>query len=177
MKIVISGDAGSGKSSTADLIAEKLLLKRFSTGDLQRKVAESRGISINELGVLEAKDPKVDLEIDAKSKELGETEDNFVIDSWLAAFFIPDSFKVFLTADIDVRVKRRIRQKRLTESFDDLDTAKKSMLDREEVNRARWIKLYGFDYRDSSNYDIIIDTTDLSIDETADMIIDASRTD
>jgi cytidylate kinase len=175
MKIVISGEAGSGKSSSADAVAKKLILKRFSTGDLQRKVAESRGISINQLGELGASDPKIDLEMDAMSKELGEREDNFVIDSWLAAFFIPDALKVYLTADIDVRVGRRLKQKRTTESFTDSKDAKNALLEREKVNRERWIKLYGFDYSDESNYDLIIDTTLLSVDETSDVIVEATK--
>lgn len=171
MKIVISGLAGSGKSSVSDRVAKELNYKRYSTGDLQRKVAESRGISINELGILEMTDKSIDIEIDLKSKELGEKEDNFVIDSWLAAFFIKDAFKVFLTADIDERVRRRIKQKRSTETFNDEKTAKEALLEREKTNKERWIKLYGFDYTDEKNYNLVIDATKLSLDEVKEIVL------
>lgn len=175
MKIVISGGAGTGKSSIADAVAKELKLKRYSTGDMQREFAKEKGISINELSKLEREDPKIDLEIDRRSKSLGEREDDFIIDSRLAAFFIPDSLKVYLKTDIDERVRRRMLQKRDTESFSDPVKARDAILERDEVDRERWKKLYGFDYMDEDSYDLIVDTTIISIKEAADLIVDAAR--
>lgn len=175
MKIVISGGAGTGKSSVADAVAKHFSLKRYSTGDMQREIAKEKGISINELSILEKTDSKIDLEIDQRSKVLGEREDDFVMDSRLASFFIPDSLRIYLKTDIDERVRRRLLQKRDTESFSDPEKAKCSILERDAVDRDRWVKLYGFDYMDEDNYDIIIDTTSISIQDAADIIIDAAK--
>jgi len=173
MKIVVSGGAGTGKSSVADAVAKELSLKRYSTGDMQREIAKEKGMSINELSELEKNDPKIDLEIDNRAKLLGEREDNFIFDSRLASFFIPDSLKIYLKTDIDERVRRRLLQKRDTESFSNPDKARLAILERDENDRSRWLKLYGFDYMLEDNYDIIIDTTSISIKETADLIIEA----
>lgn len=172
MIITISGDAGSGKSTISEILSRELGLKKYSTGSIQRKIAKDRGITIAELGELEKKDKSIDNEIDQKTKELGETEDSFIIDSWLAAKFIPHATKIFLTADIDERVKRRMKQKREEENFEAADVAKNNMLQREKTNRERWIQFYGFDYKDEKNYDLIINTTELSVEQVKNKILE-----
>lgn len=172
MIITISGDAGSGKSTISELISKELGLKKYSTGSIQRKIANERGVSIAELGELEKDDKSIDNEIDQKTKELGEKEKDFIMDSWLAAKFIPHAIKIFLTADIDERVKRRLKQKREEESFTEKTQAKENMLQRENTNRQRWIKFYGFDYKNEKNYDIIVDTTNLTIEQVKNKILE-----
>ncbi len=49
--ITICGSLGSGKSSTAKLVAQKLKYQHFSSGDFMRKIALERGITLNELNV------------------------------------------------------------------------------------------------------------------------------
>ncbi|MBN2881211.1 cytidylate kinase family protein [Candidatus Woesearchaeota archaeon] len=171
MIITISGEAGSGKSSTAKLLALRYKLKHYSTGDLQRDIAKEKGLSINELGQIEEKDSSIDKMVDDRTTKLGETEDSFIMDSWLASFFIPKAIKIFLTADIDERVSRRLKQKRDTESFEEHTVAKEALLEREATNRRRWISLYGFDYKSEENYDLVVDTTDISIEKVVEKII------
>jgi CMP/dCMP kinase len=165
MKITITGTAGSGKSTVAKTLAKKLGYKHFSIGDFQRELAKEHNMTILEWGRHEATDKKYDLMVDERQIKFGHENDNFVIDSWLGAKFIPDSFKVFLDADIDTRVKRRLIQKRSEESFSEHEETKKSILERQKVNRERWVKYYHFDYEDKKNYNMIIDTTNLSIEE------------
>ncbi|MBN1385639.1 (d)CMP kinase [Candidatus Woesearchaeota archaeon] len=171
MIITVSGTGGSGKSSVAKILASKLGYAHASIGDLQREIAREKSISILELGELEAKDRKIDALIDEKQSRLGERE-NIVIDTWLGAHFIPHAFKVFIDADLAVRVDRRVKQKREEESFEDKNEAMKSLKAREEINRERWIRYYGFDYLDKSNYDLIIDTTHRTAEEVAKAILD-----
>src|SRR3989338_11659150 len=99
MIIVISGRAGSGKSTIAKALSKRLNLKHYSMGDLTRQVAKERGITLLELGKLEESDDSIDRAIDNKQRELGKG-DNFVIDGRLSAFFIPHAtFKIFLVLD------------------------------------------------------------------------------
>ncbi|OGF25327.1 hypothetical protein A2331_03875 [Candidatus Falkowbacteria bacterium RIFOXYB2_FULL_34_18] len=165
MIISISGTAGSGKSTVAKGLAKKLKFKHYSMGDLQREVAEEMGVSIVELGELEKTDPSIDRMIDKKQRELGKKEDNFVIDAWLAPFFIPHAIKFFLDADIGERAKRRVVAKRTTESYQRQEDAERAIAQRENTNRERWIKFYGFDFREKKNYDYIIDTTNSNVRE------------
>ena len=88
MIVTISGKAGSGKSTVAKLLSEKLKLRHYSIGDLMRAMASDKGIGLMELNKLAEKDNSIDLELDKMLKELGKTKDNFVVDGRLAAFFM-----------------------------------------------------------------------------------------
>jgi len=169
MIISISGTAGSGKSTIAKLLAKKLGYKHYSMGDFQRQIAKEKGITITQLGELESKDDSIDRMIDTKQKKLGQIQDNFVIDAWLSPHFIPNSFKIFMDADIMVRAKR-IAKKREAESYEKVEDAIKAIKQREKANRARWIRYYNFDFMDKSNYDLIVDTTNRDIEEILDYI-------
>lgn len=176
MIITISGHAGSGKSTIAEILARRLGYEHYSIGAIQRMIAKEKGVSITELGKLEAEDGSLDRMVDEKQKELGK-KDNIVVDSWLGAFFIPHSVKIFLDASIDVRAKRRTEQRKEGEKFKNENEAKKDMLEREEINRKRWLKYYGFDYADKRNYDYCINTDSMSAEETAEYIISLLKKD
>lgn len=176
MIITISGKPAAGKSTTAKALAKKLELEHHSGGDLQRELAKELGLTINELGNLEAQDEKYDRMIDEKLRKLGETKDNFVIDGWLSAHFIPNSIKIFLEVDIDEAVRRRIKQPRKEETYTSAQETKQKFIEREKVNRDRWIKYYNFDYSDSKNYDLVIDTTNVTSEQVVEKIMTFIKT-
>lgn len=172
MIVVISGTPGSGKSTAAKLVAKKLGWKHYSMGDLQRQVAEERGISIAKLGELEQTDPNIDKEIDAKQKKLGKEEDNFIIDSRLGAFFIPHAqLRIFLDAEEEERARRIMGDIRGQENYKDLAEAKKGMQEREEVNAQRYKKLYNIDHRNKKLYNQFLDTTHATPEKNAEKIL------
>jgi cytidylate kinase len=177
MIIAISGDAGSGKSTVAKLVANRLGYKHYSAGDIQRKYAKERGLTVEELGRAEAKDDKIDRDVDRYISKVGESEDNLVVDAWLGFHFIKKSVKVFLKCSEDIAAKRiyddtltnkRDASERRAKSFDE---AKRVMKDRIKVNRERWLKYYGVDCMNKNNYDIIIDTSKITAEKAADKII------
>jgi len=168
MIITIAGKAGSGKSTVAKGIAKHFELKHYSMGDLQRKYAKEKGLTIEELGALESKDDKIDKEVDAYQTKLSEQENDFIIDGWISFHFIPKSIKIFLNCDENIGAKRifsdtscgkRDSSERKTESF---EHAKKVLMDRMEVNRERWIRYYGADFLDMDNYDLVVDTSNVN---------------
>ncbi len=171
MIVIISGRAGSGKSTIAKTLAKKLGLHHYSMGDLTRQVAKERGISLLELGRLEENDDSIDRAIDEKQKELGK-KDNFVIDGRLSAFFIPHAtFKIFLDADKVERAKRILADKRGEEKNLDLATTLKNMEKREESENKRYWKYYGFNCYDTKHYNLVIDTTHLGPDQVVEKIL------
>jgi len=172
MKIVISGTPASGKSSVAKLVAKKLGLKHFSMGDFQRELAKEHGVDIVTWGKMEAEDEKFDHMVDERQTKIGKEQDDFVIDSWLGAHFVPDAVKIYVDADIVVRAKRRLKHKRKEEDYSDLTQVKSEMERREEINKERWFRYYEFDYTDRNNYDYVIDTTTISIEQVAEDIIE-----
>ena len=173
MRITISGTAGSGKSTVARLVAKELGYRHYSMGDLQREIAKEKGLSIVELGELEKTDPSIDRMIDDRQKALSE-KDDFVIDSWLGSFFISNTFRVFLDADIDERAIR-ITKEREAESYSEAKHAKAAILKRELDNKHRWQEFYGFTWGKKDNYDFFIDTTSISAQQVAKKIIDAVK--
>ncbi len=172
MIITIAGRAGSGKSTVARLLAKKLRLKHYSMGDLQREIAREKGITLIELGRLEEKDDSIDRELDNKQKELGKKEDNFVIDGRLPAFFIPNSIKIFLDADEETRAKRILKDDRVEENNIDLKKTIENTRAREESENKRYKQFYGYDCYDKSKYDYVIDTSDLSVKEVVDDVLE-----
>lgn len=180
MIITISGLPGSGKSAVARLLAKKLGYKRFSSGDFQRDLAKERGLTIKELAELEAKDPELDMLVDKRQEEFGKKQDNFVIDAWLGAKFILHSKKIFLCADEETRAKRIFndksnKQRMDSEKLQDFEQTKANMIKRNKVNVERWKRYYDFDYTDKKHYDLVIDTTNLTIKEVVEKILKAVR--
>ncbi len=134
MIITVSGKAGSGKSTVSKLLAKKLGLKHYSSGDFMRQMAKERGVTLAELSKQAEQDKgAIDKEIDERQKELGKKENNFVIDGRLSAFFIPNAdFKVFLDCDDDVRAKRILGDDRGTENTNGLKETEEKIKKRED---------------------------------------------
>ncbi|MBN2368499.1 cytidylate kinase family protein [Candidatus Woesearchaeota archaeon] len=171
MIIAISGTAGSGKSTVAKILAEKLGYKHYSMGDFQREIAKAKGLSILKLMELEKTDPSIDRMVDEKQKKIGQTEDNFIIDAWLSPHFIPHAYKIFMDADPKIRSKRVSGKKREAETYKTEEEAVEAFRKREEINKERWIRYYGFDYTDKKNYDLVVDTTDKDINQVVELIL------
>ena len=177
MIITISGKAGSGKSTVANLLSEKLKLNHYSIGDLMRAMAEAKGISLLELNRIAEKDKSIDIELDSKLKELGQTKDNFVVDGRLTAFFIPNAdVRVFLDADVKIRAQRILQDKRHQEESKSVKETLTKIKGREESEKKRYQKYYGVNYLDKRLYNFVIDTTKLTPFQVADEIIKSMKT-
>ena len=173
MIVTISGLPGSGKSTVGRLLAKRLGYKFYSIGDLRGKWATERGMSINELNKLGEREEWTDRKADEYQAELGKKEDHFVIDSRLSFHFIPHSFKVFLTVDLHTGAKRIMKDERQDEPADSLEGLTKGLESRIRSDDSRYKKLYGLDFQDSTNYDLVIDTTEFSPEEVVSRIMKA----
>jgi len=174
--ITIAGKNGSGKSTTGNILAKMLNYDRFSTGDFMRKMAENQGVSLEELGQLAKNDPKIDKTIDENNIKLAKS-DNLVIDSRLAFYFIPNSFRVFLELDPKIAATRILNDKnRKNESISELQNEEeitKSNEKRLESERNRYKKYYNIeDHTEHSNFDLVIDTSNISAEKVAEIIFD-----
>jgi len=171
MIITISGQAGSGKSSVAELLAKKLDFKHYSMGDLRRKAAYKRGITLAEFNRLGEKEDFTDKMVDDLQEKLGKKEDNFVVDGRTSFHFIPHSVKIYLHADLEARARRVLRDERKAEAFNTFEECKGALVERERSDNKRYKKYYGIDTTDRENYDYWIDTTDLSVRQIVDKIV------
>ena len=174
--ITINGSLGSGKSSTANLVAKKLDFKRFSSGDFFRKIGLSLGISLNEVSKKAETDPVIDKMTDDEVKKTGEMN-KIVIDSRLAFHWIPNSFKVYLELSPEIAKQRisndlkvnKLRQE--SETSLNAEEIYKKIVSRLESEKKRYKKLYGIDHTDKNNYDLVIDTNKNNLEQVVDIII------
>lgn len=167
-KITLFGLAGTGKTSTAKLVAEKLGLEFQSTGNMFRKQAEEAGLTLAELEERSKTESKYDLELDQKVAEYGKTHDNFIFESRLAWHFIPDSFKISLVCDFDERVRRVANRE-----GKDFELAKKETEFREKMISERYEKYYGIkDFAKNENFDFLVDTKKNNLEQVVNAIIE-----
>ena len=176
MRIAISGKAGSGKSTVAKLLSEKLRLKHYSIGDLMRAMAVEKGMTLIELNKLAENNKSIDFELDNKLKELGRAKNNFVVDGRLTAFFVPQAeVRVFLEAHDKVRAQRILKDKRHQEKGD-MKEILKNIRTREESERKRYKKYYGVDYTNKKLYSLVVDTTKLAPEKVVGRIMGFAKT-
>lgn len=175
--ITITGTLGSGKSSTADLVAKKLEFNRFSSGDFMRKIALESEISLNDLNKKAEHSIEIDKKIDDAVKEAGKQE-KIVIDSRLAFHWIPNSFKVYLDLPPEIaqnRILNNLKENPLRKQSEDSITREeiyKKIISRRESEIKRYKDLYGIDnYTDKNNFDLIIDTNKNNLEQVVEIIV------
>jgi cytidylate kinase len=175
--ITLSGRPGSGKSVVASRLARRLGMAHASAGDFMRAMARERGMSILELSHLAEEDDSIDEEIDARTVRLAETTDDLVIDARLGWHFVPSSVKVFLEVRPEVAALRIYEARRGTERENvDLETTRRAIGERTESERERYLGYYGLDYADHEHYDLVVDTSELTVEEVVDRIVGHVRT-
>ncbi|UMZ73007.1 (d)CMP kinase [Natranaerofaba carboxydovora] len=170
-KITLTGDIGSGKSTVGKKVSKILVFRFISGGKIFREIAERKGLSVLELNDLVAEQSNIDYELDEYLKSLNK-EDNIVVDSRLAWFFINYSFKIYLEVSLDESVRRISNDIRKAEKYKNNKELKKAIMNRKGNELNRYKKLYGVDIYDKSNYDLVIDTTEMDVDETSKLVID-----
>ena len=129
--IAISGELGTGKSTLAILIGKQLGLEVFSTGEFQRRIASSMGLSTLELNEAAMRREDVDRLVDGEAKKLASLADApIVFDSRMAWHTVPECFRVRLVADPRVSAKRAFMRRHATEEYVSIDQAEQHLFKR-----------------------------------------------
>ncbi len=178
--ITIAGKPGSGKSTTAKLVANILGYDHFSSGDLFRAIAKEQAQDVLTANVAAEKDATIDHLVDQRLREIGETESEKVIDSRTAWHWMPGSFKVYLALDFETAAQRilgamdteRIKAEHIPE--DPAEYAK-VLASRLESENKRYDALYSINPSNESNYNLVIDTKENTPEEVANKIVEAYR--
>ena len=172
MRITISGYPGAGKTTVGKLLADRLRYKFYSVGDLRGKMAMERGMTIDELNKVGEKEFWTDDMADQWQKKIGTTEDNFVMEGRLSFYFIPDSVKIFLTIDPPVAAERVFKNQRPDEKpVSSVAEMKNLIHERLEADRKRYQEYYHIDPSAKENFDVVIDTTNSSIEQIIDGLL------
>ena len=176
INITIAGDLGSGKSTVANHLINNINYRIESAGLIFRRLAEQHGMSAKEFNQFIESNPKYDNMVDDTIKEMGEKEENIIFDSRLAWYFVPKSFKIYMYVDVDTATERIFNDKgRVSESYSDMETAKKEIIERRQSEVLRYKTFYNIDINNYSNYDFIIDTSHATKDEVNDLVLSSFR--
>lgn len=165
--ISLAGDLAAGKSRVTDLLQKELGYSIYRNGEKFRALGLEMGMSVTEFSTYAEQHPEVDRRLEEEATKYAETNDNFIIDARMGWYAIPESFKVYLKVDRDVGAKRAFEdeKRKKTENFSTVEEYKEYMLMRYNSENERYFKLYGVRKDDMNNYDLVIDTTNLTIEE------------
>ncbi len=172
-KITLTGDLGSGKSTVSKILCERTGFEYISTGRVQRQLAQELGLDTLEMNRRADTDPSIDQRIDGIFVALGEDPKGYIVDSRMAWFFLPNSYKVFLQTDVHLAVQRILNDPdRSSEQYESVEEAVHKILARKASENARFLAKYGADCSNLDNFDLVIDTADRSQKVVADLIYD-----
>jgi len=171
MKITITGVSGSGISTVSKLLAKKLNYKHYSAGNMRREMAKQMGVDIHGLNKIGMDDSSTDNIVDFKMEQIGKEQDNFVFDAKIGYHFIPDSYKIFLTGDLDVRAKRVFDARRGTEEYETVNQAKEMIEERKNNDYKRYLKHYNFKLFEDVKFDLTVDTTHTLAEQVVEIIL------
>lgn len=179
MFVTINGQLGSGKSEVCKILENENGFEVFSTGKIQRAFALELGISTLELNELCSKDHSYDDIIDGRLVEHAKNNvgKDIIFDSRMAWHFVPDAYRVHLLVSPIVAAER-VFFKRMSkvETYTSVEDAMEELVERHRLETERYKVLYNVNVGDYTNYDIVIDTSELTPREVTDLILDGMKT-
>lgn len=174
MHISITGRLGSGKSTVAKLLADTEGFEIYSTGAIQRRIAADMGLTTLQMNQLMNRDHKYDHMLDdtVTKISLEKADETLLFDSRMAWHFAKGSFKVYLFVATEVAARRVMRDCRgSVECYASLEDAVEQLNQRMMTENVRYRELYGVDHLDLNNFDLVINTENISPEETCKIIM------
>lgn len=171
MILTISGLHGTGKSTIAKLITEKLGLQYYSTGQAFRDLAQEMNMTLEKFSEYAEKNPEIDKELDSKIIGIAR-KGNIIIDGQLSGYILKSiaDFKILLICPLEIRIKRMAERDNVNYKLKLRETEI-----REKSELERFKHLYNIDLSDQEEiqdlYDLIIDTENLTIEDVLEKIL------
>ena len=157
MRITLSGDLGSGKSTVGRRLAERLRLPHYSAGTLFREIGQISNLDALQTNLAAENNVDIDAAVDNRTRQLDRSVDSFIIDSRMAWHFVSDAARVYLSASPETAAKRIAADTtRSTETYASHAQALASLERRRESEIRRYKKLYSVDITDPANYDVFV---------------------
>jgi cytidylate kinase len=168
MLITVSGPPGSGKSTNAAGLADRLGVEHVSGGDIFREMAADRDMTPVEFNEFAEEDPQFDRKLDRRLREIATTRDELVLESRLAGWLAAEQadFRFWFDAPLSVRADRIADREEKA-----VDRAKIETQRREESEGKRYAELYNIDIDDLSIYDATYNTARWSPDRFLDVLV------
>ena len=169
MIITISGAPGTGTTTLARSLAAELGIRWVNSGELFRKIASEKNVSVKDLNRLAERGPEIDYLIDDAQKSLAKTGPG-IFEGRLSGHLLNADLKVVLKTDLKVRAGRIAnRESKLLE-----DSLAETRV-REESEARRYMKYYNVDIADLAIYDLMVDTGEFDERGTLNIVLAAVR--
>ncbi len=171
--ISLSGELASGKGAVSEILMKQLNYTIYRNGDYFRSLGKQMGMDVTSFNLYVENHPEIDRQIEYSAAEYAKTHDNFIIDARLGWYAVPESFKVYLKVDMNEAAKRAFydKKRKSSENFATIEEQKADMEKRYKLENERYYKLYNVRKEDETNYDLVIDTTNIKPQDVANLII------
>ena len=167
--ITISGTPGSGKSTVGKLLKKKLRTRYVYSGKIFRETAKKYDMSLEEFGKYCENNKEIDQELDRRQLEILQ-EGGVILEGRLAGWIAHrnniSATKIMLDADLEARAKRIVKREE-----GDVKKREKEILNREKSEANRYKNYYNINLKDTSIYDLVIDSTDKTPEEIVEIIL------
>ena len=194
--ITISGLPGNGSTTLLNRLRETLKFdgwKGFNGGEFMRAYATEKGLFDPSQTLhhdATVYDESFDRLVDFGIREKVQTEEHWIIESWLAGFMaqsVPGTFKILMTCSVDaIRIDRLVNRDHIS-----ITEAKKHIHERTEKNATKWQRMYAAEWKEfvvdagrakpddpidfwrPDLYDKVIDTYSTNQEEALQIVLDA----
>ena len=167
MILTIGGLAGTGTTTAAELLSEKLDIPYISAGSVFREMAAEHGMSVLEFSEFAEGNDEIDKEIDKRQAQKAKEADDLIIEGRLSAFFVDNAdLKICLITPFDVRSKRISQREDKS-----VDVAKSEIITREKSEALRYMEIHNIDISNMDVYDLIINTDTFNPENVSEIII------
>ena len=167
MIITIGGLAGTGTTTLAEVLSERLDIPYISAGFIFREMAAEHGMSVLEFSEFAEGNDDIDKEIDKRQAEKAKQAENLIIEGRLSAFFVDNAdLKICLITPFDVRSKRIAQREEKS-----VDVAKGEIITREKSEALRYKEIHNIDISNMEIYDLIINTDSFDPQSISEIII------
>ena len=167
MIITIGGLAGTGTTTLAEVLSEKLDIPYISAGFIFREMAAEKGMSVLEFSEFAEGNDDIDKEIDKRQAEKAKSSDNLIIEGRLSAYFVDNAdLRIWLMTPFDVRSQRISQREEKS-----VEVAKDEIIIREKSEALRYMEIHNIDINNMEIYDIIINTDSFDPQSISEIII------
>ena len=166
MIVTIGGLAGTGTTTLAEVLSEKLDVPYISAGFIFREMAAERGMSVLEFSEFAEGNDDIDKEIDKRQAELAKSSDNLIVEGRLSAYFVEADLKLWLVTPFDIRSSRIAERESKS-----VDVASEEIISREKSEALRYKDIHNIDISNMSIYDLIINTGTFDPEKVSEIIL------
>ena len=153
MIITIGGLAGTGTSTVASILSQKMGIPYLSAGDIFRQMAAMRGMDVLDFSKFAEGNTDIDREIDQRQAQKARESENLIVEGRLSAYFVEAPLKVWLTAALDIRSVRISHREDKP-----VELVREEILTREKSEAKRYQEIHNLDIGDMEVYHLIINT-------------------